>query len=40
VCTKCAGTFEIIGQRDFTDPDAEYYVYWFYRPPGAEWNGL
>jgi len=27
VCTKCAGTFEIIGQRDFTDPDAEYYVY-------------
>jgi CRISPR-associated protein Cas2 len=27
VCTKCAGTVEIIGQGEFTDPDAEYYIY-------------
>lgn len=27
VCTKCAGTVEIIGQGELTDPDAEYYIY-------------
>jgi len=27
VCTKCAGTVEIIGQGEFTDPDEEYYIY-------------
>jgi CRISPR-associated protein Cas2 len=27
LCEKCAGTVEIIGQGEFTDPDAEYYVY-------------
>lgn len=27
VCEKCAGTVEIIGQGQFVDPDAEYYVY-------------
>lgn len=26
-CEKCAGTVEIIGQGQFTDPDREYYVY-------------
>lgn len=27
LCEKCAGTVEIIGQGQFTDPDMEYYVY-------------
>ena len=27
LCEKCAGTVEIIGQGQFTDPDKEYYVY-------------
>lgn len=27
LCEKCAGTVEIIGQGQFTDPDREYYVY-------------
>ncbi|MEW6616532.1 MAG: CRISPR-associated endonuclease Cas2 [Thermodesulfobacteriota bacterium] len=27
VCEKCAGTVEIIGQGEFTDPDHEYYIY-------------
>jgi len=27
VCEKCAGTVEIIGQGQYTDPDEEYYVY-------------
>ncbi len=27
LCEKCAGTIEIIGQGQFTDPDKEYYVY-------------
>ena len=27
VCEKCAGTLEIIGQGQFTDPDQEYCVY-------------
>jgi len=27
LCEKCAGTVEIIGQGQFTDPDQEYYVY-------------
>lgn len=28
LCEKCAGTVEIIGQGQFTDPDREYYIYW------------
>ncbi|HAR48632.1 hypothetical protein ER57_16360 [Smithella sp. SCADC] len=27
LCEKCAGTVEIIGQGQFTDPDREYYVF-------------
>ncbi|KAF0155741.1 MAG: cytoplasmic protein [Syntrophaceae bacterium] len=27
LCEPCAGTVEIIGQGQFTDPDSEYYVY-------------
>jgi CRISPR-associated protein Cas2 len=27
LCEKCAGTVEIIGKGEFTDPDAEYYIY-------------
>jgi len=27
VCERCAGTVEIIGQGQFTDPDKEYYIY-------------
>lgn len=27
LCNRCAGTVEIIGQGQFTDPDREYYVY-------------
>jgi CRISPR-associated protein Cas2 len=27
LCEKCAGTVEIIGQGQFTDPDREYYIY-------------
>ncbi len=27
VCEKCAGTIEIIGLGEFTDPDEEFYVY-------------
>jgi CRISPR-associated protein Cas2 len=27
LCRKCAGTVEIIGQGQFTDPDREFYVY-------------
>jgi CRISPR-associated protein Cas2 len=27
LCEKCAGTVEIIGQGQFTDPDKEFYVY-------------
>lgn len=27
VCERCAGTVEIIGQGQFTDPDREYYIY-------------
>ncbi|MDO9559981.1 MAG: CRISPR-associated endonuclease Cas2 [Syntrophales bacterium] len=27
LCQKCAGTLEIIGQGQFTDPDSEFYVY-------------
>jgi len=27
VCEKCAGTVEIIGQGQYTDPDEEYYIY-------------
>ena len=27
VCVKCAGTVEIIGQGQFTDPDQEFYIY-------------
>ncbi|HRS82074.1 MAG TPA: CRISPR-associated endonuclease Cas2 [Smithellaceae bacterium] len=27
LCERCAGTVEIIGQGQFTDPDSEYYVY-------------
>jgi CRISPR-associated protein Cas2 len=27
LCERCAGTAEIIGQGQFTDPDREYYVY-------------
>lgn len=27
LCEKCAGTVEIIGQGQFTDPDSEYYIY-------------
>ncbi len=27
LCEKCAGTVEIIGQGQFTDPDKEYYIY-------------
>lgn len=27
LCEKCAGTVEIIGQGQFTDPDQEYYIY-------------
>ena len=27
VCEKCAGTVEIIGQGQFTDPDQEFYIY-------------
>ncbi len=27
LCEQCAGTVEIIGQGQFTDPDSEYYVY-------------
>jgi len=27
LCEKCAGTVEIIGQGQFTDPDEEYYIY-------------
>jgi CRISPR-associated protein Cas2 len=27
LCEKCAGTVEIIGQGEFTDPDHEYYIY-------------
>lgn len=27
LCERCAGTVEIIGQGQFTDPDREYYVY-------------
>jgi len=27
VCEKCAGTVEIIGLGQFTDPDEEFYVY-------------
>ncbi len=27
VCEKCAGTVEIIGLGEFTDPDEEFYVY-------------
>ena len=26
ICEKCAGTVEIIGLGQFTDPDEEYYV--------------
>jgi CRISPR-associated protein Cas2 len=27
LCERCAGTVEIIGQGNFTDPDCEYYIY-------------
>ncbi|HQP25566.1 MAG TPA: CRISPR-associated endonuclease Cas2 [Smithellaceae bacterium] len=27
LCVKCAGTVEVIGQGQFTDPDLEYYIY-------------
>jgi len=27
VCEKCAGSVEIIGQGQYTDPDEEYYIY-------------
>ena len=27
LCEKCAGTVEIIGQGQYTDPDEEYYIY-------------
>ncbi len=27
LCEKCAGTVEIIGLGQFTDPDGEYYIY-------------
>ena len=27
LCKKCAGTVEIIGQGQYTDPDEEYYIY-------------
>jgi CRISPR-associated protein Cas2 len=27
LCERCAGTVEIIGQGQFTDPDSEYDVY-------------
>lgn len=27
LCERCAGTIEIIGQGNFTDPDGEYYIY-------------
>ena len=26
LCEKCAGTVEIIGQGQYTDPDEEYYI--------------
>ena len=27
LCRKCAGTVEIIGQGDYSDPDEEYCIY-------------
>lgn len=27
LCEKCAGTVEIIGQGQFSDPDSEYCIY-------------
>lgn len=27
LCDKCAGTVEIIGNGQLTDPDREYYIY-------------
>ena len=32
LCEKCIGTVEIIGYGVYTDPDEEFYIYW-YRVP-------